>query len=82
MINLKRLSATHRTELFLLTLAAIFDLSFGVEKFLMYAGVAVSNFWYGVYYMGLGLLVAAVAVFNFIKDVHQDCEEQDGRTDR
>lgn len=71
--DLKRLTATHKTELFLLALAAIFDLSFGVEKLLLWVGKPLSNFWLGIEYLSLGLIVSAMGVYNLIKDVESDC---------
>lgn len=71
--DLKRLTATHRTELFLLTFAALFDLSFGIEKIFLWLGRPLSNFWLGIEYLSLGAIVTAMGVYNLIKDVKMDC---------
>ena len=71
----KRLTATHKTELFLLATTAIFDLSFGVEKLLAWKGITIDPLWFGLLYLTLGLLVASAGIYNLIKDVGADCIE-------
>ena len=71
---LKRLSATHKTELFILALAAAFDLSFGVEKLFLWLHRPLSDGWLAVLYLSLGSLVAGVGVYNLIRDIESDCK--------
>lgn len=73
--RLRKLTATHKTELFILALSGIFDISFGIEKLMAWKGHPVPSFWAGAFYLTLGLAVAAVGVFNLIRDVHTDCTE-------
>lgn len=72
---LKRLTATHKTELFLLALAAAFDLSFGVEKLFLWLGRPLNDGWLAVLYLSLGIIVAAVGIYNLVRDINTDCKE-------
>ena len=73
--NLKKLTSCHKTELFILAFAAVFDLSFGVEKIFLWIGKPLSNFWLGIGYLSLGALVTCMGIYSLIKDVQTDCQE-------
>lgn len=75
MTFLKRLTATHKTELFLLALAAAFDLSQGLEKLLIWLGRPPSSGWLALLYITFGLIIAAVGVYNLVCDINTDCQE-------
>jgi hypothetical protein len=76
-MKLKKLTSTHKTELFILALAALFDLSFGIERLLIWKGMTIDPLWSGLLYLGLGLIVTVAGVYNLIKDVKSDCGESD-----
>jgi hypothetical protein len=69
------LTATHRTELFLLGLTGVFDISFGIEKLFAWADRPLSPLGLGLFFLFLGLTVAAVGVYNLIQDVRTDCQD-------
>jgi hypothetical protein len=73
---LRRLTATHKTELFLFALAAAFDLSFGIEKLFLWLDHPLSNGWLAVLYLSFGLLVSGVGIFNLVRDIDTDCPKE------
>lgn len=77
--QLHRLTATHKTELLLLALSGVFDISFGVEKLVTWRGHTVDPFWIGMFYLTLGLVVAIVGVMNLVRDVQSDCTDSGGK---
>lgn len=72
---LKRLTATHKTELSLLALTATFDLSFGVEKLFIWLGHPLNDGWLAALYLTLGLIVSGVGIYNLIRDIDTDCKD-------
>jgi hypothetical protein len=76
--KLKRLTATHRTELFLLALSGILDISFGIEKLFVWKNAPIPPLWMGVFFLSLGLLIGVVGVMNLVRDVREDCGGPDG----
>ena len=73
--KLKRLSATHRTELFLLALSGVFDISFGVEKLFQWAGKPLSPLTLAIFFLAIGALTTVVGVYNLKRDINCDCED-------
>lgn len=73
--QLRKLTATHKTELAILALSGVFDISFGIEKLLVWKNIPVDPLWAGAFYLTLGLVVATVGVFSLVKDVQSDCTD-------
>jgi hypothetical protein len=73
LLRLRRLSHEHKVEFILFMFTCLFDLSFGIEKLLAWAGIWLDPGYWAVWYLGLGALTTLVAYLNLKYDLDKDC---------
>jgi hypothetical protein len=75
MKDLRLLTATHRTELLLLGLTGVFDLSFGIEKLFVWLGRPLNPLALALFFLAIGAITLIAGVINLRQDIKCDCDD-------
>lgn len=70
--KVKKLTHEHKMEVFLLFGGSLFNISFGIERILIYKKINMSPLTWGFIWICLGLIMGGVALWDLMYDLDKD----------
>lgn len=75
MVNkIKKLTHEHGVSIGILVISGVLDLSFALEKFLIYKNINISPLTWAIVFGSLGLITLIGAVVEYTLDLKSDCK--------
>lgn len=78
LIKYKKLTKDHKRNFVVLMVACILNFSFAAEKFFLAIGNPISDLTWMIVYGGLGSYLAFLAFSDYVQDLREDKDNDDG----